>query len=317
MVYIGIDLGGTNIAVGVVSQTGSILAEVFAKTFSSRPYPEIVRDMAALVKKAVAKAGLSMDDVHSVGIGIPGVAEGKTGVVFNCTNLGWINVPLGEEMQKHIPKPVYIDNDANCAALAESCAGVSLGCKSSILITLGTGVGGGIIVGGKPWPGGHGRAGEIGHMILVPDGVPCTCGKNGCVERYCSGTALIREAQQECRNFPDNAVMRKANGIIDKINAKMVIDAAKEGDASALRVFNSFARYLAMTVNNLIWFFDPDMIVLGGGISYAGDFLLDAVRTLIPRHQMGKPLPIPPIELARLGNEAGVIGAAMLGKSAQ
>ena len=314
MVYVGIDLGGTNIAVGVVSETGSILAEAGAKTLADRPYQAIVRDMAELVKKAVAKARLTLDDVKSVGIGIPGVAFADTGVVYNCTNLGWINIPLREEMKKHIDKPIFIDNDANAAALAESVAGASVGCKSSVFITLGTGVGGGIIVDGRPWAGGHGRAGEIGHMCLVPDGVPCTCGRNGCVERYCSGTALIRMAKQACSNYPDTVLMQKAGGNVDRINAKMVIDAAKEGDASALRVFNSFARYLALTISNITWFFDPEMIVLGGGISHAGQFLLDAVLPLIPPCQAFEKLALPRIELARLGNEAGVIGAAMLGK---
>ena len=313
MFYVGIDLGGTNIAVGVVSETGSILAEAGAKTLADRPYQAIVRDMAELVRKAVSKARLTLDDVRSIGIGIPGVVDDQ-GVVFNCTNLGWVNVPLRAEMQKHINKPVLIDNDANAAALAESCAGVSMGCKSSVFITLGTGVGGGIIVDGKPWAGGHGRAGEIGHMCLVPDGVPCTCGRNGCVERYCSGTALIRMAKQACSNYPDTVLMQKAGGNVDRINAKMVIDAAKEGDASALRVFNSFARYLALTISNITWFFDPEMIVLGGGISHAGQFLLDAVLPLIPPCQAFEKLALPRIELARLGNEAGVIGAAMLGK---
>ena len=313
MVYIGIDLGGTNIAVGVVSEAGSILAEAGCKTLASRPYQAIVKDMADLVRRVLLKARVSEDEVRSIGIGIPGVVDDQ-GIVFNCTNLGWVNVPLRAEMQKYIHKPVCIDNDANCAALAESVAGVSAGCKSSVFITLGTGVGGGIIVNGKLWSGGHGRAGEIGHMCLVPDGVPCTCGRNGCVERYCSGTALIRTAKQECYNYGDNAILQKADGNIDKVNAKMVIDAAKEGDASALRVFNSFARYLALTISNITWFFDPEMIVLGGGISHAGDFLLDAVRPLIPPCQMFERLALPRLELARLGNEAGVIGAAMLGR---
>jgi glucokinase len=235
-------------------------------------------------------------------------------VVFNCTNLGWINVPLRDEMQKYINKPVFIDNDANVAALAESYFGVSAGYKSSVMITLGTGVGGGIVVNGRPWAGAHGRGGEIGHMTLVPDGAPCTCGNNGCVERYCSATALIRTAKQECYSFPGTAILAKAGGDINRINAKLVIDAAKEGDASALRVFNSFVKYLAMAINNITAFFDPDMIVLGGGVSHAGSFLLDSVAALLPRYQMFKALPIPKLALAKLGNEAGIIGAAMLGK---
>lgn len=314
MVYIGIDLGGTNIAVGVVSEAGSILAETSAKTLAERPYQEVIRDMAACVMKAVTKAGLTEADIASIGIGIPGVAQGDSGVVFNCTNLGWINVPLRAEMQKYINKPVFIDNDANVAALAESYFGVSAGYKSSVMITLGTGVGGGIVINGRPWAGAHGRGGEIGHMTLVPDGAPCTCGNNGCVERYCSATAIIRMAKQECYSFPNTAILKKAGGDINRVNAKLVIDAAKEGDASALRVFNSFVKYLAMTINDITAFFDPDIIVLGGGVSYAGDFLLNSVAELLPRYQMFKALPLPKLALAKLGNEAGIVGAAMLGK---
>ena len=314
MVYIGIDLGGTNIAVGVVSEAGSILSETNAKTLAQRPYQEVIRDMAACVMKAVTKAGLTEADIASIGIGIPGVADGDSGVVFNCTNLGWIGVPLRDEMQKYINKPVFIDNDANVAALAESYFGVSAGYKSSVMLTLGTGVGGGIVINGRPWSGAHGRAGEIGHMTLVPDGAPCTCGNNGCVERYCSATAIIRMAKQECYSFPDTAILKKAGGDINRVNAKLVIDAAKEGDASALRVFNSFVRYLAMAINNITAFFDPDIIVLGGGLSHAGSFLLDRVAALLPRYQMFKALPLPRLTLAKLGNEAGIVGAAMLGK---
>ena len=311
MPSIGIDLGGTNIAAGAVDEKGRILSQASTKTKAGRPFSDIVRDMARTVAQVRDRAGVS--EVSSIGIGIPGVVDEKTGMVFNCTNLGWINLPLRQEMQKYFDVPIFIDNDANVAALAESCFGVSAGYQSSIMLTLGTGVGGGVIIHGRPWTGDHSRAGEIGHMVLVPDGVPCTCGKSGCVERYCSATALIRSAKQECCNYPHSAILKKANGSIENITANMVIDAAREGDAPALRVFHSFARYLALAINNLIWFFDPGIVVLGGGISYAGDFLLDAVRELIPRHQIGKELPIPPIELARLGNEAGIIGAAMLG----
>ena len=314
MVYIGIDLGGTNIAVGVVSEAGSILAEASTKTLAQRPYQDLVKDMADCAKKALAKAELTVDDVKSIGIGIPGTADQEKGLVIFCTNLGWANVPLRDELQKYINKPVYIDNDANVAALAENFAGVSAGCKSSVLLTLGTGVGGGIIINGKTWTGAHGRGGEVGHMTLVPDGVPCTCGNNGCLERYCSATAIIRMAQQECLGYPDNAILAKAGGDPEKINAKIVIDAAKEGDPVAVRVFDQYTRHLALAINTITAFFDPEMIVLGGGVSHAGEFLANAVRALLPRYIMFKALPGPRLELAKLGNEAGIIGAAMLGK---
>ena len=314
MAYVGIDLGGTNIASGVVDDEGKIISQVSVKTLADRPYQEVVKDMASSVLQAIEKANMQLKDISSIGIGIPGVANNENGVVINCTNLGWLDVPLRDEMQKYIDLPVLLDNDANVAALAEAYAGVSKNVRSSVMFTLGTGVGGGIVIDGKTWTGAHGRGGEIGHMTLVPDGVPCTCGNNGCVERYCSATALIRTAQQECYAFPDSLMMKKAEGDPEKINARIVIDSAKEGDEPALRVFASFARYLAMAINNITAFMDPDMIVLGGGVSNAGKFLLDAVNALLPRFQMFKALPIPTLALASLGNEAGIIGAAMLGK---
>jgi glucokinase len=314
MVRIGIDVGGTGIQIGVVDRLGNILQKGEVVTRTDLPFEEQIAQMAACCLDTLTRSGHSLDELESIGAGVPGVANQATGVIPFCTNLGWHDVPFRTEFQKHINKPVYIDNDATVAGLAESVAGVSAGTSSSVFITLGTGVGGGIVINGRPWAGAHGRGGEIGHMTLVPDGAPCTCGNNGCVERYCSATALIRMGRQECRAFPDSLMLKKAGGDPKKISAKTVIDAAKEGDAPALRAFNSFVYYLALTINNLTASLDPEMIVLGGGVSHAGAFLLDAVRALLPRYQIFKALPIPKVELAQLGNEAGIIGAAMLGK---
>lgn len=317
MVYIGIDLGGTNIAVGVVDEEGKILAQCSTPTLYQRPYQEIVRDMALCAGKALKEAGCPQEDVHSIGIGIPGVADQKEGKVIFCTNLGWRDIPLRTEMQKYMDKPVFIDNDATVAGLAESYAGVSKGCGSSVFLTLGTGVGGGIVINGRPWSGAHGVGSELGHMTLALDGVPCTCGNDGCVERYCSATALIRMARQYCMAYPDSMILKAAGGDPEKIDAKIVIDAAKGGDPVAKRVFDDYTKYLAVTINNITAFLDPDMVVLGGGVSRAGSFLLDAVKEKLPRYLMYKTLPCPEVRLAMLGNEAGIIGAALLGKAAE
>ena len=308
---IGIDLGGTNIAVGVVDEQGNILSQTSTPTLATRPFAELVKDMARCITEVLTQANLEEKDIESVGIGIPGVADQKLGKVIFCTNLGWHDIPLREELQKYFNKPVYIDNDATVAGLAESYAGISKGCQSSVFLTLGTGVGAGIIINGKPWSGAHGVGSELGHMTLVVDGVPCTCGNDGCVERYCSATAIIRMA---CLGYPDSLIMKLAGNDPDKIDARIVIDAAKAGDNTAVQVFNRFAKYLAITVNNITAFLDPEMIVLGGGVSKAGQFLLDNVRAQLPRYLMYKNLPSPKLELARLGNEAGIIGAAMLGR---
>ena len=314
MVSIGVDLGGTNIAVGAVSEEGALLSQVCVPTRSQRPYQDVVREMAACVREALQKAQLPETALRSIGIGVPGAVDPVQGTVIGCSNIPWHGVPLRSEMQRYFSVPVFLENDATVAALAETVCGAAKGAGSCVMLTLGTGVGSGIILNGRPWNGAFRQGGEIGHMVLYPNGVPCACGRNGCVERYCSGTALIRSAKQTCCNYPDTVILSKAGGNVDKINAKMVIDAAKEGDAPALRVFNTFAKYLAMTISNITWFFDPEMIVLGGGISYAGQFLLDAVLPLIPPCQMFEKLPLPRVELARLGNEAGIIGAAMLGR---
>ena len=315
MAYIGIDLGGTNIAVGIVNEKGNILAQTSTPTLASRPYTDLVKDMAGCILSVMSETGITQDEIESIGIGVPGVADQKDGVVIFCPNLGWHNVPIRGELQKYINKPVLIDNDATVAGLAENYAGVSAGCQSSVFLTLGTGRGGGIIINGRPWSGAHGVGSEIGHMTLAVDGVPCTCGNDGCVERYCSATAIIRMARQAVQGYPDSLILKLAEDDPQKINARVVTDAAKAGDPTAVEVFDRFARYLAITINNIICFLDPEMIVLGGGVSKAGAFLLDKVRAQLPRYLLYKSLPHARVELARLGNEAGIIGAAMLGKA--
>ena len=316
MYYVGIDLGGTNIKAGIVDGQGKILAEAFCKTQAQRPYQDIVRDMAGCVMQALKNAKMTTDDILSVGIGIPGYANQKTGTGAFCTNLGWYDVPLQAEIRKYFDLHIAIDNDATVAGYAESIAGVSKNAESSVFLTLGTGVGGGIVIHGRPWSGAHGIGSEVGHMTLAVDGVPCNCGNNGCMEKYTSATAIIRMARQACMTYPDSAMMLRAEGDLNRINAKTVIDAAKANDRAALEVFDEYCKYLAIAINNIIAFLDPEMIVLGGGVSHAGDFLLEKVKAKVPRYLLYKTLPYPEICLASLGNEAGMIGAAMIGKLA-
>ena len=312
MVYLGIDLGGTKIAAGVTDQDGAILGRASAATLARRSYQEVVKDMAACALSALADSGHPLEEVAAIGIGIPGIAENVHGTVFFCTNLGWENIPLREELRKHIDKPIFIDNDATVAALAESMAGVSRGASSSVFLTLGTGVGGGIIFDGKPWTGAHGVASELGHLTMEMDGLPCTCGKRGCVEQYCSATALIRMGREAVSMHPDSLILQRA-GKPEKISGKIIIDCAKEGDPLAAKVFDRYTDYLALAINSIVSFMDPEVIVLGGGISMAGQFLLDAVNEKMPRYLMFKTMPYGRVELAVLGNGAGIIGAAMLG----
>ena len=314
MLYIGLDVGGTTFKAGVVNEKGEILCKDAMPTGIERPYQEIIADMAALCKKVAADAGVEMKDIASIGVGVPGMFDNKNGRIPFCTNLGWHDIPYVEEMKKHLDTPVYGDNDATVAGLAESIAGVSSGIDSSVFITLGTGVGGGIIINGRPYSGAHGVGSEIGHIILKMDGEECTCGNYGCFERYASATAIIREAKKAVAEHPESSIMAKCGGDVEKINAKIVIDAAKEGDETGKKVFDGYVRALAHGIVSIINMIDPEVIVLGGGVSAAGEFLLNAVREAVKPIVFFKTMPYARIELAQLGNDAGIIGAAMLGR---
>ncbi len=314
MVYIGVDLGGTGIKAGVVDESGTILAKGSAPTGRERPYQAVIADIAALCTRVAAQAGTPMEEVAAMGVGVPGIYNPETGVIPFCTNLGWHDVPFVEEMHKHLNLPVHVDNDATVAGYAESIAGVSAGTRASVFLTLGTGVGGGIVLGGRPYSGVHGIGSEIGHMILQMDGEPCTCGNEGCFERYASATAIIREARRAVKKDQQSMMMKNCGGNPERINAKIVIDCAKAGDKTARAVFDAYVRALAHGIISIINVLDPEIIVLGGGVSMAGDFLLNAVREAVKPLIFFKTMPYARIELARLGADAGIIGAALLGR---
>lgn len=313
MVYIGIDVGGTGIKVGVVSPEGKLLAQGETPTLVGRPYQDIIRDMAECMRRVMTEGGFKDEDVVSIGVGIPGVADAKTGTVIFCTNMGWKDVPLRTELQKYLDRPVYIDNDATVAGFAESVVGVSKDTHSSVFVTLGTGVGGGIVIDGKPWSGFHGVGSEIGHIPMDNDGEPCSCGNRGCMERYCSATAVIRMGRHEAIRHTDSLMFDLCGGDLRKLNAKHVFDAAKQGDPAAMTVFNQYVDYLCKACYVIIAFLNPEVIVLGGGVSKAGDFLANEVRRRMPDYLLFKTLPYSRIEIASLGADAGMIGAAMLG----
>ena len=314
MYYIGLDVGGTTFKAGVVTEDGRIVHKDAMPTGIERPYQEIIADMAALCKKIAADAGIEMSKIKSIGVGVPGLFDNKTGMIPFCTNLGWHDIPFVAEMKKHLDTPVYGDNDATVAGLAESVAGVSAGIRDSVFLTLGTGVGGGIIIDGKPYSGAHGCGSEIGHMMIKMGGELCTCGNYGCFERYASATAIIREARKAVAGHTESSMLAACGGDPEKLNAKIVIDAAKAGDETAKTVFDGYVHALAVGIINIINMLDPEVIVLGGGVSAAGEFLLNAVREAVKPMVFFKTMPYARIELAQLGNDAGIIGAAMLGK---
>ncbi|MDO4387256.1 MAG: ROK family protein [Clostridia bacterium] len=314
MVYVGIDLGGTSIKAGLVDEQGKILCKATCPTLVERGARPVVDDMAKLSLEVIEKGGYTLDDVKAIGVGLPGIQDPRTGIVPFCTNLYWHEVPVIEWMQETINKPIYIGNDATVAGLAESVAGVSAGIENSVFLTLGTGVGGGIVLGGKVYSGTNGVGSELGHMITVIDGEKCTCGNRGCWERYASATALIRMGREAAEKHPESLIATSVNGRLDDITAKTVIDAAKAGDEAANEVFERYVYYLCAGLVNIINFIDPEVIVLGGGVSHAGQFLLDAVNRRLPSMVFYKTMPYARVALATLGNDAGIIGAAMLGR---
>ena len=308
MYRIGIDLGGTNIAVGVVDDRHRIVAEASLPTGAHRPAEQVVADMCRAVELALDKAGLTPADCASIGVGAPGTCDPERGVVICSYNLNWFDVPLCAMLTAHFGLPARLSNDANCAALAETVAGAAVGCRNMMLITLGTGVGGGIIVDGRIVSGLGGAGGEPGHSLLVLDGEPCTCGRRGCWEVYASATALIRQGREAAAAHPTSLLNR-----YPELTGRDVFDAADAGDEAAQAVLERYYVYVAAGITDLVNILSPEMVLIGGGISRQGERLLCPIRRYVAANCFGgenRPQPI--IQAAQLGNEAGIIGAAAL-----
>ena len=312
---VGIDLGGTNIVAGVVDNKYNIIAKAECKTAVPRPEAEICDSMAAVVKEALKKAKVKMEDVAHIGIGVPGAVNPETRVVETSPNLFFQNWEIAAMMEERLHKYVKVENDANAAALGEFLAGSAKGSKNAIAITLGTGVGGGIIIDGKIYSGSNYAGAELGHMVIVKDGNQCGCGRKGCWEAYASATALINMTKEAIKNEkPEFSYMLNAvNGDLDQVNGKTAFDAMKDGDATGTEVVNKFVSYLATGIVNVINIFQPDVLCIGGGVSRQGETLLAPLRAIVEQERFTKHNEKQTIICAAtLGNDAGIIGAALL-----
>ena len=314
--YVGIDLGGTNIKAGVVTSEGVILNKKSIKTNVNRTMEEIVSDMGRLATEVIAEAGLSKTDVAAIGIGSPGTPDNKTGYLVYANNLPFNMTPMRKIIRRIIDLPVYIDNDANCAAMAESVAGAAKGASDSVTITLGTGIGSGVIINHRIFSGFNQAGAEFGHTTLVVGGVPCTCGRNGCFEVYGSATALIRMTKEAALANPPS----KLNDLIaekdGKVNAKVAFDAMRMGDDTASQVVETYIEYLSDGLANVINAYMPEILVIGGGVCNEGDPLLIPLREkTMSKPYFGPGVRKTEIRLAEMGNDAGIVGAAMMGKS--
>lgn len=309
MYYLGVDLGGTNIAVGLVTEDGKIIASDSTPTLAEREYPEIVADMAKVCKKVVADAGVDMSEVASIGIGSPGSIDSENGVVLYANNLKFNQAPIAAELKKHIDLPVNIENDANAAAYGEYIANGN-GADDFVFITLGTGVGGGIIIDKKLYKGFNGIGGELGHITLVHNGKMCSCGNPGCWEAYASVTALISQTKEAIEKNPDSLMAKIAeeNG---EVSGRTAFNAAKAGDAAGQAVVDQYRDYIASGLVSIINIFQPERIVIGGGISREGEYLLAPIREYCDKYGYNKILKKADIQVATLYNDAGIIGAAL------
>ncbi len=310
---IGVDLGGTNIAAGIVDlKEKRIIRKSRIKTRAPRPCEEISEDIFELCKKLVSFEGMSLKDMQWIGIATPGIV--KDGKVIYANNLGWQNAEFVKIMHEKTGRPVIIANDANTAAYAEAIWGVGAESRTLVAVTLGTGVGGGIVIDGRIWEGMNGFAAELGHITLDSEGRICSCGKRGCFEAYCSATALVSEARRVMHLYPGSVMWDMCGRDASKMNGYIPFKAYEQGDEAATEVIEDFIKYLAIGISNIINILQPDVLCIGGGISAEGELLMAPLRKQIERISFGVKEGRTKVAAAKFLNDAGIIGAALLGK---
>lgn len=316
--YIGVDIGGTNIACGIVNDGCEIIARSKIKTKSSGNSLEY-RDVLKVIKSAITavceEAKIDVSETSSIGVGSPGVCNSEKGIVENCSNLGFNNSPIKSDLEEEFKIPVYLDNDANAAAFGEFMSGAARGVNNAVVITLGTGVGAGIIIDKKIYRGSNFAGGEIGHTVIAVDGELCGCGRRGCFEAYSSATGLVRMTLKAGSENPQSAINEiiKQDG---KCSARTAYKAMKAGDAVGKAVTDMYVKYLACGITNVINIFQPEILCIGGGVCNEGEILLNPLKEAVAAQVYSKnSVNNTEIVICSLGNDAGIIGAAMLHKS--
>lgn len=312
-VLLGIDIGGTAVKIGIVNEAYEIIAQTSIPTDAKRPYEQVIADMGQAALKLLAKNGYEIRDCLGVGVGSPGTVDSKNGVVLYSNNIRWDHVPLAAELKKYLPVPVYISNDANCAALGEAAKGAAKGYQNAVFLTLGTGVGGGIVIDGKIFEGGHPGGVELGHIKIGSQGRKCTCGRYDCLEAYASATALINDAKQMAREHPESLLWELCGQEPERMDAKMPFDAAAAGDPCGKTLIWQYIGYLADGITDIANIFRPDVIVIGGGVCAQGENLTEPLNRYLQENCFGASVAyVPKVVIAQNGNDAGIIGAAGL-----
>lgn len=308
--YIGIDLGGTFIKGGVVSNNGDLLFSTQVETQAEKGSDNITRNILKLINMLIDKLSMKKEDISGIGIGVPGIVDSKKGIAVCSHNLGFDNYPIAKKIEKEMSTPVKIANDANLAALGESLFGFSKGCKNVVMLTLGTGVGGGAIIDGKMLEGNKSAGAEFGHSVIVYNGNQCNCGRKGCLESYVSATALIKKTKEEMLKNKNSKMWEVGN--IENVNGKTAFD-YKEVDKTAQNIVEEYINYLSCGVVNIVNVFRPEVLILGGGISNQGESLFKPLQEIVNKEMFANShTPKVKIIGAKLGNNAGVFGSVGL-----
>lgn len=310
--FIGVDIGGTNSKIGVLNGNGDLIASTSIKTESIKGVDYSLEKIWKTVLNLCEEMGVDSKNIEGIGMGIPGPVINQEIVGF-FANFPWEkNINIREKMEKISGVKTKLDNDVNVIALGETVFGAGKGYRKSVTIALGTGIGGGIFIDGNLISGATGAGGEIGHMKLVKDGKFCGCGQNGCFETYASATGIIREATSRLIANKNNSLYKAINGDLNRLEAKHVFDEAKKGDKFSIDIVNYVAEYLAMGIGNILNIINPEVVILAGGVSMAGDILLNPVKEKIGKYALGITIENLTIKVGELGNEAGIKGASQL-----
>ena len=315
MYYIGIDIGGMSIKIGLVDDTGKVLCKKKVSTIKGDAQ-KMMDITADAIDALLAENSLTVKDLYGIGIGSPGLISSKTGVIECAYNLEWFKAPIVDMLKKRFDTKILLSNDANVAALGEVIFGAGKPYDDVIMVTLGTGVGAGVIIDKKLYEGGESKGTELGHTTLILGGEPCSCGRNGCLESYVSATALIRDTKRAMEKNKDSLMWTLAEGSIDNVNGMTAFTAYKQGDKTAIEVVNTFVMYLSEGLMNFMNIFRPQAIIIGGGISGEGKYFTDLVDNYCKSKHYGF-LNAPKVDIivATNGNDAGIIGAASLIKA--
>lgn len=316
MYYIGIDLGGTNIAVGIVDESFKIVKKGSTPTLVNRDPELIIADMGKLCLELLAKTGIGLEEVVCAGIAAPGSVNPRTGIIEYANNLPFLRFPIADTLRKYLPvREVYLENDANAAALGEAVGGAAKGKRLSVMITLGTGVGGGVIIDGKIYSGFNYAGAELGHTVIEYNGRQCSCGRKGCFEAYASATALVNMTKEKLAACKDTLMWEMCGNDINKADARIAFAAMKKGDRAGKEVVDMYISYLACGITNMINIFQPEVLLIGGGVCNEKDYLLKPLTEIVNADQYTRNQAVKTeIKIAALGNDAGIVGAAALGR---